>query len=499
MKRKLFTLNVLLFLLSYQGYSQVTLIPDANFEQVLIDLGLDTGSLDSQINTASIDTVTSLSIPPQSMIYSLDGIEDFSALEYLMCRGNNLSTLDISSNLNLEYLNCGYNGINALDVSDLSNLVYLNFEGNQLTEIDLSLNPLLGKLVGNQNFIDTLNLSQNSNLVNLYFSACNVDTIIFNSNLLLETIFCSHNDLQNFNFNEVPNLIHLGCGFNQLSELDISQTSRIRTLSCNDNLIEITNFHGADSLTFLFIDENPIDSLFLGDCTILNELRAQETNIEEIDLSLNLVLDRLWIGPNLTSIDLSNNLLITDLSLGNELTNIDLSLNDSIRHLTLSENPLTGELDLSDKSNLTSLHCGYTELEIINVKNGNNTNMNTLFANYNPNLVCLKVDSVELTIIKPFWYTGPDYSIYSTDCFLSLTENEFEFNVFPNPSHGSLYCNVSSPAEFKITNMMGQIVKEGVLYYGQNYVDVASFKNGSYIFSIRSGAIILKKMIVVDN
>ena len=42
------------------AFGQTTLIPDANFEQALIDLGYDTGTPDDSVPTANISSVTYL-------------------------------------------------------------------------------------------------------------------------------------------------------------------------------------------------------------------------------------------------------------------------------------------------------------------------------------------------------------------------------------------------------------------------------------------------------
>ena len=68
---------VVYFALAVQtGLAQKTYVPDNNFEQALIDLGYD-DVLDDSVLTASIDTVTSLSI--MSM-----GITDLTGIEILL-------------------------------------------------------------------------------------------------------------------------------------------------------------------------------------------------------------------------------------------------------------------------------------------------------------------------------------------------------------------------------------------------------------------------------
>ena len=93
----------ILFILLYLpmiGFGQLTMIPDANFEQALINLGYDNSPINGSVNTALINTVTYLFIP-NSNISDLTGIEDFTALTGLNCYYNSLTSLDISQNTNL--------------------------------------------------------------------------------------------------------------------------------------------------------------------------------------------------------------------------------------------------------------------------------------------------------------------------------------------------------------------------------------------------------------
>ena len=57
----------------------VTLIPDENFEQALIELGYD-DTLDGSVKTSSIDNIVNLSLEAGN-IRNLSGIEDFKSLK----------------------------------------------------------------------------------------------------------------------------------------------------------------------------------------------------------------------------------------------------------------------------------------------------------------------------------------------------------------------------------------------------------------------------------
>ena len=223
-------INMRRFLLLYaifigsNVYSQSTLIPDPNFEQVLIDLGYD-NTLDGSVLTANISSVTMLNIP-SSGIADLTGIADFSSLTNLYCWSNGLTSLDVSQNVNLTYLDCGLNQITSLDVSQNINLIDLHCHYNDLTSIDVSQNTLLESLEIHGNLLTLLDVSQNTALTYL---SCGVST--------LTDLDLSQNTL----------LAILDCGSSQLTSLDVSQNTSLSTLYCNDNNLNCLNLKNGNN------------------------------------------------------------------------------------------------------------------------------------------------------------------------------------------------------------------------------------------------------------
>ena len=193
--------NLLLsfLLITVYAFGQTTSIPDPNFEQRLIDMGYDSGTLNGEVPTANINTITTLFVP-MSNISDLTGIEDFSALELLDCSGNpltsvdlsgntslitfytgqnELSSLNVSSNMALENLTCLGTLLTTLDVSNNVNLRYLNCSNSPITNLDLSNNIALEFLgcQGNTGIssITSLNL-KNGNNINLTTMFADINT-----------------------------------------------------------------------------------------------------------------------------------------------------------------------------------------------------------------------------------------------------------------------------------------------------------------------------------
>ncbi len=174
--------------------AQKTYIPDDNFEQALIDLGYDSGEPDDSIPTANINSITTLKIHGKQ-IASLEGIQDFIALELLECSSNSLSSIDISSNLFLKEL---------------------IIDDNNLTSIDLTNNKELTYLTCDNNFLSTLDVSNNTKL---------------------EILRCYHNNLSQLDVSFLTNLISLDCMTNKITNLNLQKNSSLQFLSCGANLL----------------------------------------------------------------------------------------------------------------------------------------------------------------------------------------------------------------------------------------------------------------------
>lgn len=145
----------------------ITDVPDPNFEQALIDLNIDGGTLDGIVNTNNINTLTSLDVHGKS-IADLTGIEDFVALESLECGANQLQNLDVSNLSALKRLDCYHNQLQVLDVSMNTALERLDCSNNSISSLDVSAAAALIDLTCDHNELSILDLSNNAFLENLY-------------------------------------------------------------------------------------------------------------------------------------------------------------------------------------------------------------------------------------------------------------------------------------------------------------------------------------------
>lgn len=85
-------------------YSQTVDIPDKNFELALIQKGIDSDkTVNGLLLRKDAELVIFLDVNNKE-IHSLKGIEAFTSLKYLDCRNNNITRLNLNSNIALETL-----------------------------------------------------------------------------------------------------------------------------------------------------------------------------------------------------------------------------------------------------------------------------------------------------------------------------------------------------------------------------------------------------------
>ena len=201
---------------------QMTYIPDNNFEQYLINEGID-DLLDDSVKTYLINSLITLNVGNKG-ISDLTGIENFTALKYLTCHSNQLTNLDLSNNTALNELYCSNNQLTSLDISTNTALEYVYCHNNQLTSLDLSTNTALV-------YIDC----SNNQLTSLDFPISTA----------FETLFCSNNQLTSLDLSNNTALNELYCSNNQLTSLDLSTNTALYFINCIDNpyltCIEVDN------------------------------------------------------------------------------------------------------------------------------------------------------------------------------------------------------------------------------------------------------------------
>lgn len=295
LKNLLYSLSFLL--ISFISTSQNTLIPDPNFEQALIDLGLDSAPINGFVTTSNISGESSLDVSGYN-ISNLAGIEGFTSLTNLNCSDNQLTTLNISNNTNLTELYCNNNQLATLNVTLHSRLKILWCYSNQLTSLNVNQNPDLISLRCEENTLTDLNTSNNLKLnvlacqknqitqldvsknINLTYLDCSINKLItldVTKNTDLRVLLCLQNQITELDINQNVLLSDLSCSFNQITELDASNNTTLINLNCDNNNLCRLNIKNGNNISSASVDFRSNPNL---DCVVVDDPNGNHSNWE---------------------------------------------------------------------------------------------------------------------------------------------------------------------------------------------------------------------------
>ncbi|MDY8138019.1 T9SS type A sorting domain-containing protein [Aquimarina sp. 2201CG5-10] len=443
-------------------------IPDASFEAALESLGYDDISGDGLVPLSLIENVTTLNVSSQN-IADLTGIQHFTALTELFASSNDLTTMDLSANVNLIEINSSRNDLATIDVSMLPNLEILDVSSNNLTSLDITINTSLTQLLSDSNNLTSLDISGLVNLESLFcHSNSNLSSIVVTGVTNLENLWAYNCSLSSIDVSSMPNLAQLRISNNNLNEIDLSNNASLETVLVENN--NLTSFdlrngnnqnitsldaEGNSNLTCVSVDdivyaieEYNVDSqvVFTTDCDIYTYIA--DTNFEtalgffgyddipnDHQVPTNIV-------ATLQSLDVSNSnindlngiedfisLVTLDVS-NNNLLSIDLSNNTLLTTLHIQNNEL-GVLNLSTLPNLTSIDVSSNQLFSLNIRNNNNNNFTGFNAMNNADLTCILVDDVNYSITN-FTNIDAQMSFSDADCtvYTAIPDGNFEGVLF---------------------------------------------------------------------
>ena len=251
--------------------------PDENFRSWLLSQSY--GS-DGVLTEEEIAGVNKINVYRES-IQSLKGIEYFTALTYLNCSFNPLTSLDVSKNTALTYLNCNGNQLTLLDVSKNTALTELYCTGNQLTSLDVSKNTALTSLNCYLNLLTSIDVSKNTALTYLSCSYNQLTSLDLSKNTALTRLDCYSNQLTSLDLSKNTSLTELFCDGNQLTSLDVSKNTALTRLDCYSNQLTSLDVSKNTALTQLYCYSNQLTSLDLSGCTALTQLYCYQNRIKD--------------------------------------------------------------------------------------------------------------------------------------------------------------------------------------------------------------------------
>jgi Leucine-rich repeat (LRR) protein len=276
-----------------------------------------------------------------------------------------------------------------MNVSGLTQLEILNISSNPLATLDLSTNTQLRDFLASNNQLTTLDLSANTNLSEIELNS---------------------NNLTSINLSGLTQLAILNLNSNPLVTLDVSDLGSLQELYLNSN----------PDLTGLDLSNNTA----LRDAYLRNS-----TSLSSITFGNNPMLRRIVLsGAAITDIDVSTLTALRDLEVNETgLTVLDVSANTALSDLDASDTAITS-LDLSANTSLNDIVLENTALSFLNVRNGNNADLNdfSFRLTNNPNLFCILVDNVTYST-NTWTQVDAQVTFSSTFCrYTAIPDSNFE-------------------------------------------------------------------------
>ena len=226
---------------------------------------------DGQISVNEVQKVRGLSLydygdslnTESFNVLSMPEIKYFTALEYLECGYNQLTTLNLNNNNSLTYLDCSENQLATLNLDKNAALIYLDCYDNQLTTLNVSGCPALTELECGWNQLTALDVSECPALKYIGLEWNQLTALDVSKNIALTDLGCSGSPLKSLDVSKNTALKSLYCIDNQLTSLDLSNNTALERLNCNNNQLTTLDLSNNTALTELSCENNPLTKLIL--------------------------------------------------------------------------------------------------------------------------------------------------------------------------------------------------------------------------------------------
>ncbi|MDE7289489.1 MAG: carbohydrate-binding domain-containing protein, partial [Oscillospiraceae bacterium] len=267
---------------------------------------------DEYLSEKEIAEATQITVPEECV--SVQGIEYLVNLEMLEIVDTQVTSFDISNNIDLRYLCVGSSEIDviapiaSIDVSNNINLNELYIYDTQITTLDISNNTALTSLDCCNSPITSLDISSNTELIELDCTGIQIASLDLSSNTALTKLGCSNTPITSLDLSNNMALTALYCRNTQITSLNVSNNTTLMWLECNDTQIRSLNVSNNKSLRVLKCYNTPITSLDLSQNTALTSLDCYNTPITNLDVNNNTSLHTLWCyDTKISYVDISNN------------------------------------------------------------------------------------------------------------------------------------------------------------------------------------------------
>jgi len=355
----------------------VTNFPDDNFRNYLLSQNYGT---DGILTNEEIAEIKVISVSGQN-IKTLKGIEFFTALTYLYCDHNQLTSLDLSMNTVLTELDCSSNQLSVLDLTRNTKMTILYCYCNQLNEAAMdeliaSLPTIKSKelhVVFNENEGNVINTSQVTAAKlkgwNPKYTVNGINWLDYDSSEpIQESIAINEINFPDANFRKYL----LSRNFGADGVVTYEEIAEIEDINLYDE--KIKSLKGIEFFTamkrLICSLDGLLTSLDISKNKVLEELTCYHNKLTSLDVSKNHWLVELNCSDNqLTSLDVSNNPMLKELNCGgNKLVSLDVSNNSMLKTLDCRNNKLT-TLDVSNNTAIETLACQGNSLTSLDLSN----------------------------------------------------------------------------------------------------------------------------------
>ena len=287
--------------------------------------------------------------------------------------------------------------------------------------------------------------------------------------LSLEFLVLNSNPISTIDLSQNTALTTLGCRDGQLTSLDLSNNTQLEWLSCQGNQLTSLLLN-SQNLMILECFDNSISNLDLSQASGLVMLNCQQNALSTLDISQNINLEELICSNNgISALDVSNNLSLSFLNCANTgIKNLDLSTNVNLIGL---------------------LGSSIEELSFLDLRNGNNANMN-VDVRGTDDLRCILVDDASASYLDN-WFIDPFTTFVNNqeECdALGITDYRRQnLFLYPNPTSEFILVSTETTGEFSIVTIQGKEIKSGILSSNLNRISVSDLPDGLYFIKIFMG------------
>lgn len=440
-------------------------IPDANFEQALIDLGIDSdGIINGFMQESDALGIENLDVNSKN-ISDLTGIELFTDLETLSAFNNNLASIDLSQNTKLSGITLGENNLTNIDLSNNLQLVSLNAASNALTNLDLSNNSALKQVYISDNNITAIDVSVLANLEELDISKNELLQLDVNQNNALNMLLCADNFLVNLSMQNGNNSAIASNRF------DSRNNSNLTCIEVDDVTFSNTNWTQIDAQTTFATECSPTndDCVDAAEVVLAQEITGSTASSSPSGNNPNcqqsgVVIFDVWyqfVAPSSGSI-------VVTLSSG-------ITIKGAIYEDCTANNPILCAENELTADNLVPGQTYFIQIWIDALPGGRLPAQSTVGD------FTMIIEKVEVTSS-------------------TLDEEQLSFNLYPNPARETAHINANQTIRsYQIFNYAGKAVQTNSQLDKQSFsINISSLPKGMYSIRLEGdGGWVFKTLIVL--